>query len=68
MQFQTSDYDSSLFPDRIKGRLVVKFKISPFLSEASTRRAFAFFQLFFKLIIHARYLIQWVLQIGGHCY
>lgn len=30
MQFQTSDYDLGLFPDRIKGKLVVKLKTSSF--------------------------------------
>lgn len=47
MQFQTSDYDLSLFPDRIKDRLVVKFKLSLFLSEALTRGAFASFSIVF---------------------
>lgn len=47
---ETSDYDLGLFPDRIKGRLVVKFKTSSFLSEDSTSGGFAFSQLFCKLI------------------
>lgn len=64
---KTSDYDLGLFPDRIKGRLVVKFKTSSFLSEDSTRGASAFSQLFCKLITGKSYHIHPQRQTALFC-
>lgn len=43
---KTSDYDLDLFPDRLKGRLVVKFKTSSFLYEDPTRVPLPFLSCF----------------------